>query len=378
MPPSLRSRFLVAAAPVLLACVGVAAACQICLPMPVDSLADRILAAEHLALAREDPEQPFTLKPIAALHGPAPAGEMELFLDSATRRRLARNHGESLLCGWSPERGWQRLTTHDELIAPVILDILGNKTDWAANPELRVEYFAAFLGHDDPRLSDLAHLEVARAPYGELKRHAHRLTREELLARLGNFRRYEWHALYILFLGQSEDPADHAVIRKKMTDAARFGLSKQCAAWATAFIEIDGAAALEQLEEWYAGKDSRNPEERQAILAALSVHGSEGDPALRDPIIDLIGRLLEAEPLLAPEVATVLTQWQRPDLAEPIAALLSDSPGLFDPTATLLLRRYVLANRETPATKDHRPLLPILGGLLLIPLLLAAGRLLHS
>ena len=59
-------------------------ACQICLPMPTESLADRVLAAEHLVLARENPEKPFTLRTIRTLQeGITAAPPLDLFLDSS-------------------------------------------------------------------------------------------------------------------------------------------------------------------------------------------------------------------------------------------------------------------------------------------------------
>lgn len=252
-----------------------------------------------------------------------------------------------------------------------------------------MSYFADYLYHEEEVLRDLAHLEVARAPYGVLARFADRLPREELLERLANFRRLEWHALYILFLAQSDNPADHDRIREEMADAADMNLATRSAAWATAFLEIDGAEALGRLRDWYEEGRDRRPEERRAVLAALVVHGDQGDPALRDPLVGLMGEFLRAESELAPEIVSSLGRWERDDLAEPVAALLRESPGQFDTDATLALRRYLrgVAERSEPdqpdASNSHRveppaaetghSLLPLLAMVGLILLALAVG-----
>lgn len=378
MSPPLRARFLATAAMVLVGLGAELPACQICLPMPTESLADKVLAAEHLVLARENPERPFTLRAIRSLKSDGDLPPVDLFLDSSSRRRLASNESLAILCGWTPVDEWQRLTILDPVSKPVITDILANAESWQADPAARLRYFADLLGHEDTRLSDLAHLEVARAPYRDLLEYADRLPREELLARLANFRRLEWHALYILFLSQSENPSDHERIRREIASAAEYRLATQTAAWATAFIEIDGPEAVAQLGEWY-GDPDRRPEESKAVLAALAVQGREAGKALQDPIVQLMGRLLAVDPSLARDIAATLTEWKRPDLAGPIEDLLKDSPGQFDPTATLILRRYL---RETSApapaeTAGDRRLLPWLGAaaLVLLALFMASGKL---
>lgn len=356
----------------LLASFGTVSACQICLPMPTESLADRILAAEHLVLARENPDRPFTLSPVRSLRGEGQLPGMDLFLDSSTRRLLNRDEHLAVLCSWTPDREWRHLGVHDPTLAPVVAAILEHRQRWAAHPEERTDYFAAYLTHDDRRLRDLAHLEVAGAPYDQLRKYADRIPRERLLAELGNLRRFEWRALYILFLGQSGNPADQERIRKEVADAAGFGFATHLAAWATAYLEIDGHEAVDQLATWFGAGRSRTAEERKAVLAALTVHGKEGDPSLRDPIISLFGGFLDADPGLAPEIAMTLTDWQRPGLAGPVAALLRESPDRFDLAATAVMRRYVRSAAGTTEPGGNH-LVPIVSAAALAGLALALG-----
>jgi len=363
------SPLLTITATLLAGSVGDIPACQICLPYPTESLADKVLAAEHLVLAREHPDQPFTLRAIETLVTRGEPPPVDLFLDSTSRRRLTGDEELTILCAWTREDEWQRLALFDPVIAPVVREILANATTWRADPDARLTFFADYLAHEDRRLSDLAHLEVAGAPYRELLRFADRIPREDLLARLANFRRLEWHALYILFLSQSDHPADRERIRDQIADAADFHLAKQTPAWATAFIEIDGVAAVEQLAAWYL-EPTRRPEERQAVLSAITVQGDRAAPALRDAIVGLMDGLLDRDPALAPSIADTLTSWGRGDLTDRIAALLRESPERFDPPATVLLRRYLREQSASASTSQASSALPswLVGALMLLAL----------
>jgi|GEM_PF-421469 len=347
-------------------------ACQICLPFPTESLADRILAAEHLVLARENPEQPYTLAPIRSLEG-ASATPMDVFLDSSSRRWLSFDPNRSILCGWfGEEGGWKYLARHGALFAPVLQDILSRRQQWQDDPIARARYFADYLAHDDRLLAELAHLEVARAPYSVLIHYADRISREQLLEKLGNPRMIEWQALYILLLAQHDHPDDHELIHAKVTRNAKWSLTLQTAAWATALIEIDGADGIDRLSELYLGEAEREPEELAAIHAALRVHGNEGRPELREPVVAAYGKLLEHHPSLAADLADDLTKWNRFDHTAAFTSHLREQPS--DLLATARIRQHLRAAEAPPDKKrvgqDGAAGLPLalVGGLLLIVL----------
>lgn len=355
-------------------------ACQICLPFPTRSLADHILSSTHLVLARENPDKPFTLHPTRTLvQGETIPPALELFLDTSARRRLAQNEGLSLLCGWSAESGeWRRLAAYDETLKAVISDIIENQKNWESDPASRVRYFAGFLGHEEAVLSDLAHLEVARAPYKQVIQFADRLPREELHRRLADFRRIEWHALYILLLSQSDHAADQEFVRKQVESNARYATTLQAAAWATAMIEIDGEKGVRRLSELYLGDSKRTPEESSAIHAALRVHGDQGKTELRDSIVTAYGELLERHPALAPDLAEDLSRWGRFDHAQRFTALLGGNS--LDLVAISRIRSHV---RAATAARSGSPsglsaahpaldkgAYAVFGSLLLIPLAL--------
>ncbi len=274
----------------LLASAPKSEACQVCVPFPGESLADRILAAEHLVLARENPDQPFTLQAIRTIRQGDPVPPpLELFLDSSTRRQLSLDEDLSILCEWSPGTGkWRRLALNSRSLAPVVEAILQNREAWEVDPAARVDYFAGYLAHEASVLSDLARIEVYRAPYDQLIRYADRIPREVLLERLANPRLMEWHGLDILFLARTGIPEDQELIREKVENDARWPVASQRTAWAIALIEIDGMAGIERISQLYLNGPDRSPEDIAAIREAFRIHAEHGRPELRDPIANAI------------------------------------------------------------------------------------------
>lgn len=355
--------------------------CQICLPMPTESLADRIIDSDHLLLAREHPSKAYQIESIHTLKGnPSEVSEIDIFLDSSTRRKLTLDSNLSLLCGWTEEqKDWRRLALYDDSLAPVVSTILERSESWKINPDERLSYFAGFLAHEDSELSDLAHLEVAGAPYSKLLQYADRMPTDLLHEKLRNLRRMEWHALYILFLSQSENQRDHDYIREGLQNAARYNLARRAAPFATALIEIDGDAGIKLLSDLYLSEPGRRPEEIAAIYAALKVHGNEGRPELRDSIVNTYEEILKLSPALAPDIADDLTHWKRFNHTDALSKVLTEQS--LDLAATARIRSHLKAAQEavTPAQgKNDSPgplnMLAIIGALLLLPLVMTLNK----
>ena len=77
------------AALLLLLWAGAVGACQICIPLPERTLADRLLASDAVVLAREDAARPFHYEPVETLFGEPGGAPIDLFLHSQARRMLA-------------------------------------------------------------------------------------------------------------------------------------------------------------------------------------------------------------------------------------------------------------------------------------------------
>lgn len=361
---------------------GVADACQICYAIPKVSVADHLISAERVVLAREDPERPFHLKAVEVLKGEVTGPEIDLFLDSSTRRLLTLYPERKVVCAYrheGPEVGWKRIGVSNAEFDALVREVLRRVDGWKEDPAERARYFSGFLGREDDQIRSLAHLEVARAPYDQIRGFGGVLSRDKIHAFLGNFRYMEWHALYILLLAQSAHEADHEWIAEKVRSAAEFGLNNQLAAWATAWIEVGEGEALEFLEEHYFENPDRNAKEMKALIAALSVHGNRGHLHLRDRIVDAYRKILDSHPDLAPLLVADLTVWEQWDLAETVEQVLATvGPREFNLEDRGVVIAYLLkaatqrsvdaSDRSSPPRRSYLPGLVLL---LAIPALLA-------
>jgi hypothetical protein len=344
-------RRLLAPLAALLLAAGPAAACLVCIDLPERTTADRLVEAEVVALAREDPDRPFTYAPVALLRGADPP-PIPLLVDSATRRRLAAAPSDAVVMAYEAEDGWTQLAYADPPMRQTVEAILAAAPGWAREgPAARFAFFAERHDHPDPAIRQLALAEISAAPYALIRTIRPRLPRAEIAAVLRDPARMAWAPVHILFLGLSDDPADHALVRRAVETAARHGIATHLGAWATAYAEIDGPQAVERLRALHFADPSR-PEALRAVVTAFSTLARGGDPALR-PGIDAAFRALAAEgpPALAGEAARQLTWAQDWSQAGAFAERLA-SGSLDDPAAEFVVALYLEAAREALGPAD--------------------------
>ena len=222
---------------------------------------------------------------------------------------------------------WRTLGLAGPAYQRVAREILDRRADWLADAGKsdmeRPLFFVPYLTHSDAALAVLAYLEVARAPYAQIRELNGTVPREEIYKVLRNLAYIEWHPLYLLMLGTSSDPKDAAFMRRRLDSAARFDLASNLSAYATAYVEMAGEAALAFLEETFLSGHNRDRTVVAEIVRALSVHGAEGRTELRDRIVGLYRELLDRRPYLAGIVATSIAGWDVTALAPRMAEILS-------------------------------------------------------
>ena len=319
-------------APQRLALVGVlgltfaatALACQICIPWPEQTLADRLLDSDAVVLAREDPDRPFHFAAIETLKGEPGPAPIDAFLNSQARRRLAVEPDAAMLLGRDTSGGeWQTLGIASGDYERVVRRILAFADDWRpgeTDDPARLREFTRWLGHPDRRLHELAYLEVGRAPYASIRRVSAEVPLDTVRAMLDDPRYLEWRSLAILLLAESAVPSDHARVRQTMRDKQRLSSTLNLDAWATAYLAIIGPAAIDELTSWYFNDANRSRDELRAIVRALSVHGAN-DPQLRGPIVAAYRTLVDTHPQSAPDVTRDLIAWRAWGLAPSMRAL---------------------------------------------------------
>ncbi len=326
-------------------------ACPICFAFPKKTDADFLLEGRCVVLARPDPQDPFKYVPTAVLKGAYDDSDFDLLVDSATRR-LMQVHADRHVLLVQDARGgaWQNLGPISPEFAKFAERLMAVGATWhgADAATLRWQFFQPWFGHADERIRTLAYLEMGRAPYAVVRRLGRFVPRETYAAILEERQYIEWRGLAILLLAQSEVAADRQRILDSFQAAKEFGLVTNLAAWTAAALEIDLQGTLDQIEQGYFGSAERTPNELEAIWRALSMHGSQGKPELRDRIVDCYRKLLARAPQLAPQVAEDLRVWKRSELTETLAVILQ-RPHDFEFAEVQVIQRYV---RETAAAKS--------------------------
>jgi hypothetical protein len=340
----------------LMLCVVPADACQICIPKPERTLADHLLAADAVVLAREDPERPFHYRAAETLKGVDDDPAIDRFLNSRARRVLAASPKRAMVLARQPADGsWSALGITDPELDRVVRGILAADGRWRPretdNAE-RLDWFAPLLGHSDARLHELAYLEIGRAPYAQIRRLAPGLPREQLQRMLDDPRYLEWRRLAILMLGESTRAEDRERVRAAVTRQARSADILDLAAWATALIAVDGVAGLDRLADLYAADPGRERRELEEVIQALSVH-ARADAGLRDRVAEIYGVVLETHPGLAPTLVHDLIAWRRWDFAARIREARATLDE--DPLARYALGLYLRLAKDDGAAATLAP-----------------------
>lgn len=336
----------------LTAGTGPALACLVCFELPERTIADRLVEADVVAFAREDPDNPFGYSPVALLRGEDPP-PIPFLVNSSTRRRLAAAPEEAMLLAYETGNGWAQLAYADPAVQAMAEEIVAFAPTWqAGDAAARFAYFAERHDHPDQVIRQIALAEISAAPYASIRTIEPRLAREEIVAVLRDPNRAAWAPIHILFLGLSDDPADQAFVRRAIDIAARYGVRSHLDAWATAYVEIDGPAAVERLNDLYFDVSQPDPDALNAVVTAFSTLSRGGDPSLR-PAIDAAFRTLAADgpASVVGQVAKQLLWAQDWSQSEGFAKRIA-SGQLDDPAAEYVVSLYLEAADEATRQPD--------------------------
>lgn len=294
-------------------------ACQICVPLPQRTLADRLIDSDAVVLAREDPNRPFRYMAIDKLKGSPGREEIDTFLNSSVRRLLKVHPERSMILTRDPQEGnWSAAGIADAEFLKVVRRIISYSDSWRpveTNNLQRLAIFAQLLGHPDSRLHELAYLEIGRAPYATIRKITAGVSIDTVRAMLDRRQYLEWRGLAILMLGESRAPSDRARVVRTFNALSRSSSAFNLSAWATAYLAIKGVSGVERIEQLYLARADRSFEELVQIFKALSAHGAEAG-FLRDRIVSAYRLLLYNRPSMASHVVKDLMDWRRWDFAD--------------------------------------------------------------
>ena len=104
------TRYVCAVIALLSGLPSVASACSICIGFPEKTDADYLVEADCVVLARESAHDPFSFAPQETLKGHYDGTEIDLLVDSKTRRILRANPDRSVILVRDARRGpWRSL-----------------------------------------------------------------------------------------------------------------------------------------------------------------------------------------------------------------------------------------------------------------------------
>ncbi len=321
-----------------------ATACPICMPLPRQTVADRLIGADVVAFGREDPSQPFSYAVTRVLKGQVADPHVELFADSTTRRQLVADEQRRVLLVKS-EVGWQNLGVADEDYQQIVQRIVVFAPEWLGvnGPQKRLEYFVTLWNHENRAVFELAYLELGKAPYAAIRKFGAEIPVEELQPMLTRRDYFEWRSLAILMLAQRTDEVSQKLIAGTFENCARFSLTAHLAAWTTAYVEIHEIDGVDVIERAYLRNPKRTEEEIRSVLAALSLHGQLGDAGLRRRIVACYGSALEVHPRVADAIARDLTEWNEFSYIVEFKKIVKDSEPMFDKNGLLHLRNHIIS-----------------------------------
>ena len=291
----------------LIACLAFAGAhsalaCGVCVEKPEKTVSDRILNADTVVIAREDRDQPYSFAPVTFLAGAAHDTPIPYLVDSATRKRLDRNPEDGVLM-LRKGNEWTRAGYANAAWRHTADQILKHGARWQNDPKARFTFFEAYLHGSDPFLRHLAIDEVSRASYDLIRGMAQPIEGAVARQALSDQTKIPWQSFYILMLGLSDRDEDHALVRERMSTAARIGSSSQLQAWATALVEFDGAEGVRVLVDNWLVAPHRSPQALRAVIAAMTTHAQHGDTSLREPLLAALARLPQRRPDVVGTVA---------------------------------------------------------------------------
>lgn len=278
------------------------------MPLPRQTVADQLISAEVVALARVDPAQAFSFAALKVLKGELADPHIELFVDSATRRQLEADTSRYVLLIKSKD-GWLNLGVADEKFQAIVARILAFAPEWelAHGRQKRLEYFLSLWDRESPAIFELAYLELGKAPYSQIKKFGSRFPVEELQPILTRREYLEWRSLAILMIAQRKDEATEKLVTTAFENCAKYSLTLNLSAWATAYVEIHGSKGIDVIEREYLTNSARSPAEIREVLAALSVHGRQENAVLTARIVASYASVLNVHPQAADLIARDLS-----------------------------------------------------------------------
>jgi hypothetical protein len=327
----------------LLLAVPGAWACAICAPADgQNSLLLRLLAADTVVLAAPDSDGA-GYKPKVLIKGTLPTEPIGLLTipdlttgKPATSATPANPADTQVLL-------WRASAPRWTDAGPLSLE----RADWLrqllklprpANPasptdpawSVRAPFLVADLESPQPWVAQAVYEELAIAPYAVMRTLKPRLDPLPLKRWMASPDLLARRSLYILLFGIAATPASAPELAQQLLAVSASRPTAEVSALLAAYLEIQGDAGVDWVEQHFLLSATRSETEQQAALLALSVHGNEALRLSKERVVQAYARFIQHNPSRAGFVASDLANWARWEFGATYVALLkSGQPQVF-------------------------------------------------
>ncbi|HML93039.1 hypothetical protein [Methyloceanibacter sp.] len=347
MPARSAFHVLAHAGAALLLSAGSAVACAICLSAVQITPGQRLESADLAVLAATKDGQ---WRVLVRLKGSDPLDAVALSAEFPPAGAISEDHPELLMREGLGHR-WSSMGRFDLAQADWLLAFARSRPPEALGPfstaayrmtawRERLALVATRLECGDPRAEDLAHGELARAPYAAMRSLGKSLEASALQEWIGNEDIGSRRAAYILLLGAAGDDTTTVWIDERLETSGRTGDTTDLAALIAADLELRGPARLGWLEERYLLNAASSVAEIEAALKALSVHGNADAAIPRARVVKAYRRFALDRPAMAGFVAADLERWKEWGATAEFVALLK-AGAITDPAGELAATSYI-------------------------------------
>lgn len=336
----------VASAIVVLGLAQPASPCAFHNYAPAESLVNRLLATDHIVLARPDPANPFRFAAVEAIEGPLEGVEIPQLVDTTTRRRLGLNPADTVLFIRDEGYGaWTRLAYLDAGMRAVFDEVAARLPEWELGAdEDRFRMFAGLIDHPDTAVADIALTEIDQADYSILRRLTFDTDVQRLMDGLKDPAQTGLRPIRILVLGLSGDPRAEDFLREAFARALHAD-GAVLGAYATALIELGGPDAARAMAREVL-LDTRLPvETRELVVEAFALHSQSGGTETGAAARAAVEAALAGSPELAGAIARQFGMRGDFRLSAPLAELMNERKvtAIAD---MLAVGQYVMFARE--------------------------------
>ncbi len=297
-------------------------ACAFDMKKPERTQIDWIVDAEYLVLARPSDRNPFAFKVEQVLAGTARVPDIAQLVDSTTRRKLAATPQDAVLFAYREENGWRRVAYVNADFRPIMDVALAHRTAWQGGmPPSRVAFISDLHADENPRHKTLVIGELDKIPYPQLQTLDVNIPDQELIQDLWSREGYKYQAILALLLGLSGTPEARAEIQAYMARVREWDWAENLGAFAAAYIELDGVAAVEDMTRSMLLDPNQPLDKLEQIVMAFSVHHGIANPQVEAAVQSALAKLVAQRPQAAVPVArqfALRSDWSQAALLEPL------------------------------------------------------------